>query len=254
MKYLGYVAAFVLGAAVSWLFVTKNQPVSSETLVSEMKNDTDPLADKQSEQLQTKASIKDGLQEESMDNDEARTKTQEIAALEQQLAVMKSTNAQLTQRLQEAKQPPKAEQSDDADNNPDLFADVPESHKKLLEPKTDAPKTLDQLHEELVEQEEDISWATLKEQQLSYFINSHRYSNFIDIHLIQCKTNLCEILGTEVPSDNESWFTINDEMMREPWADFSGNSTSSNNGENGNKIFVTILKQRPANNQQKVAP
>ena len=56
---------------------------------------------------------------------------------------------------------------------PDLFADVPESHKKLLEPKTDAPKTLDQLHEELVEQEEDISWATLKEQQLSYFINSH---------------------------------------------------------------------------------
>ncbi len=251
MKYLGYVLTFVLGAAITWVLVPNKSSVmdtkeaASKTVVPVTEN-----------KAAEKVIISDDKREDVEDatrNDESSVSIQEIEALQQQLAVMENTNQQLTQRLNKIEQPVKSEKDKEAAND-DLFADVPESHRKLLEPKNDAPKTIDQLHEEVVEQEEDISWATLKEQQLNHYIHGHRYSNFIDIHMIQCKTNLCEILGTEIPSDYDAWFTISDELKNESWAKFSGNSTSSNNAEHGNKIFVTILRMRPVNNKQKIAP
>lgn len=125
----------------------------------------------------------------------------------------------------------------------DILEGVPESHHELLSRPASMPKNTFDLHDELVGEEEDLSWATMKEQQINHYLNTHKDNARYLIHRVECRSTLCEIIGTIYPTEVDIWGEVSDQMRNQAWWEFTGTHTSSSIDDVGNKIFVTILRR-----------
>ncbi|ACV25691.1 hypothetical protein [Kangiella koreensis] len=123
------------------------------------------------------------------------------------------------------------------------FEGIPESHHSLLSRPESTPKATYELHNDLTSEEEDISWATMKEQQINHFLMSYKDSAQYIIHRVDCRSTLCEIIGTEHPSERDIWSEVTGQMRNQAWWEFIGSHTTSSTDSNGNLLFVTILQR-----------
>lgn len=123
------------------------------------------------------------------------------------------------------------------------FEGIPESHHSLLSRPESMPKAAYELHDDFVNEPEDISWATMTEQQINYYLMNHKDSSWYTIHRVECRSSLCEIIGTENPSDRDIWNQVITQMGSQAWWEFGGVSSRSTSGPNGSTLFATILKR-----------
>ncbi|MCW8857724.1 MAG: hypothetical protein OQJ95_10200 [Kangiella sp.] len=137
-------------------------------------------------------------------------------------------------------------QTDKTLSNHNKFEGIPESHHTLLSRPESTPKATYELHDELVGEKEDISWATEKEQQINHFLMNYKDSAQYIIHTVDCRSSLCEIIGTEHPSERDIWSEVTGQMRNQAWWEFRGTHTTSSTDSNGNLLFVTILQRSQA--------
>lgn len=137
----------------------------------------------------------------------------------------------------------KYSQIDKVASDQDKFNGIPESHHSLLSRPESTPKATYELHDELVSEEEDISWATMKEQQINHYLMTYKDSAQYIIHTVDCRSSLCEIIGTENPSERDVWAEVAGQMRNQAWWEFRGSHTTSSTDSSGNLLFVTILQR-----------
>ncbi len=123
------------------------------------------------------------------------------------------------------------------------FEGIPESHHQLLTRPASMPKATHELHDDLVNEQEDISWATMKEQQINHFLMTYKDNGQYIIHKVECRSTLCEIIGTEHPSERDVWAEVTGQMRNQAWWEFTGTHTTSSSDSSGNLLFVTILQR-----------
>ncbi len=173
---------------------------------------------------------------------------QQMGIKNQELVATKAENKRLNSILDGAGQSvagmkDKYSQIEKTPSNQDKFNGIPETHHSLLSRPESTPKATYELHDELVSEEEDISWATMKEQQINHFLMTHKDSAQFIIHTVDCRSSLCEIIGTEHPSERDVWAEVNVQMRNQAWWEFRGSHTTSSTDPNGNLLFVTILQR-----------
>ncbi|MBD3668207.1 MAG: hypothetical protein HUJ16_09620 [Kangiella sp.] len=200
----------------------------------------------------TAAKNKDGKLQPEADSVEQVTQEdvialqQQLFLKEQQLAAVATENKRLQQILNTGKSAP-MESGDNSEKTPaadvDRLAGIPESHHSLLSRPASMPKSTFELHDELVSEEEDVSWATMKEQQINHYLQTHKQSANYVVHKVDCRQTLCEIVGTEYPSGQQVWVDVSGQMRTQAWWEFTGTHTSSSIDDVGNYIFVTLLRR-----------
>ncbi|MHC9512165.1 hypothetical protein [Kangiella sp. M94] len=146
-----------------------------------------------------------------------------------------------------AEQTPSNDRSSSVQNK---FEGIPESHHSLLSRPESMPKETYELHDDFVNEPEDISWATLKEQQINHFLMNHKDSSQFIVHVVECRSTMCEIVGTQFLSDKDLWSDITQQMRKQAWWDFRGSHTTGTPDGNGNGLFATILRRAPDNEKE----
>lgn len=179
---------------------------------------------------------------------EVESLRQEIELKEQELTAVSVENQRLKQVLNNQSTKPINNGSEPAqtksEQSPDRLEGVPESHHSLLSRPASMPKSTYELHDELVGEEEDVSWATMKEQQINHYLSTHKDSSKYVVHRVECRSTLCEIIGTKYPSEEDVWAEVSGQMRNQAWWEFTGTHTSSSIDDVGNHIFVTLLRRK----------
>lgn len=178
---------------------------------------------------------------------EVESLRQEIELKEQELTAVSVENQRLKQVLNNQSTKPINNSTEPAqtklEQSPDRLEGVPESHHSLLSRPASMPKSTYELHDELVDEEEDVSWATMKEQQINHYLSTHKDSSKYVVHRVECRSTLCEIIGTKYPSKEDVWAEVSGQMRNQAWWEFTGTHTSSSIDDVGNHIFVTLLRR-----------
>lgn len=141
--------------------------------------------------------------------------------------------------------------NDKSSSDQNKFEGIPESHHSLLSRPQSMAKATYELHDDLVNEQEDISWATMKEQQINHFLMTHKDSSQYIIHRVECRSSLCEIIGTEHPSERDVWSEVTGQMRNQAWWEFIGSHTTSSTDSSGNLLFVTILQRSQGSEKTK---
>lgn len=232
---------FALGAILSALLTIT---VLSQTESAAQKL---PEAKKSKQISDSKQALENNTQDTSFAQEEeinrleleAETLQQANSALQEQVTQLKES--QLAKSISE-----KSQQADKKSLNDRLFEGVPKTHQSIIKAHEYTPKTMAELHQGYVEEEQDIAWALLKQQQISYYLSTHRLSGDLQVHNQGCKETYCEIIATDNSVNSESYQQILSEMREQAWWEFSGSSTSSNgDGQaQGVTYMITILSRR----------
>lgn len=180
--------------------------------------------------------------------DEVESLRQQVELKEQELTAVSVENQRLKQVLNNQNTTPSNNNSDEhtktkSETGSDRLEGVPESHHSLLSRPASMPKSTYELHDELVGEEEDVSWATMKEQQINHYLSTHKDSSKYVVHRVECRSTLCEIIGTKYPSEEDVWAEVSGQMRNQAWWEFTGTHTSSSIDDVGNHIFVTLLRR-----------
>lgn len=173
---------------------------------------------------------------------------QQMEIKNQELVATKAENKRLNSILDGAGKgitgmKDKYSQIDKTPSNQDKFNGIPETHHSLLSRPESTPKATYELHDELISEAEDISWATMKEQQINHFLMTYKDSAQYIVHHVDCRSSLCEIIGTEHPSERDIWSEVTGQMRNQAWWEFIGSHTTSSTDASGNLLFVTILQR-----------
>lgn len=112
---------------------------------------------------------------------------------------------------------------------------------KVAQVGPDTPSTVGELHEQLEQEEEDLSWAYDTEIRLAQYLTLHPSGQMFQIDNIECRSVVCQIQATGFDGSAVStWGVVMDGMRNEPWANFVSTSTSA--GSVGDKmIIITFL-------------
>ncbi len=179
---------------------------------------------------------------------EVESLRQQIELKELELTAFSVENQRLKQVLNNQNPTPGNNSTEQAKAKAETASDrlegVPESHHSLLSRPASMPKSTYELHDELVDEEEDVSWATMKEQQINHYLNTHKDSSKYMVHRVECRSTLCEIIGTKYPSEEDVWAEVSGQMRNQAWWEFTGTHTSSSIDDVGNHIFVTLLRRK----------
>lgn len=178
---------------------------------------------------------------------EVESLRQEIELKEQELTAVSVENQRLKQVLNSQGETQIKNSSEPvqkkSEQGSDRLEGIPESHHSLLSRPASMPKSTYELHDELVGEEEDVSWATMKEQQINHYLSTHKDSSKYVVHRVECRSTLCEIIGTKYPSEEDIWAEVSGQMRNQAWWEFTGTHTSSSIDDVGNHIFVTLLRR-----------
>ncbi len=90
------------------------------------------------------------------------------------------------------------------------------------------------------EQELQITDVNL-EQLLSDFVYQHELSTQIEIEMLRCTPSSCEVYGSELSSS--SWGVIKEDAKQTDWWPFAKDVTRNAMGNNGEMVFMTIIRE-----------
>lgn len=143
-----------------------------------------------------------------------------------------------TSAIQNSDQP----NSDDGKQS-DYLAGISEDYHQLLDPPK-RRKDLPELHEDFVDEEEDLSWALAMEQQIRNFKENHANSGYVLDFSIQCKATMCEMFAKVNTEFTKQWDELNNDMVAQGWWEFSGTSSSGTTIADGSIYINVRLLQR----------
>ena len=107
----------------------------------------------------------------------------------------------------------------------EYLRDFPEEYHQLLDP-PERRKDLPELHRDLMNEEQDLSWGPAIEQQITTFVMNHPYSNYLLDFRVTCKTTMCEMMSKVDIEHTKKWNELAIEMAKEGWWEFTGTSSS----------------------------
>lgn len=232
MKYISYIATALLSVLLSWIIFST---VYSKSMIEKESEKPEKVEVVEKSNFQA---AQEGL---NLENEKIEL-VDKIEELEQKNALIFEKNIQLARRLKEGAKEVQAKDIVPGRNT--NLTRIPESHKKILERPEHMPKTLRELHGEFAQEEQDIGWALEKEQQIRYYLDSHRFNPNWQILSVDCRTSLCEIVGIELNNQVDAWGTATSEMREQPWWEFSGSSSSSSGLPDGTTPFIAILSRK----------
>lgn len=107
----------------------------------------------------------------------------------------------------------------------EYLRDFPEEYHQLLDP-PERRKDLPELHRDLMNEEQDLSWGPAIEQQITTYVMNHPYSNYLLDFRVTCKATLCEMMSKVDIEHTKKWNELTIEMAKEGWWEFTGTSSS----------------------------
>jgi hypothetical protein len=121
--------------------------------------------------------------------------------------------------------PPELTQSNSENEVSEYLRDFPEEYHQLLDP-PERRKDLPELHRDLMNEEQDLSWGPAIEQQITTFVMNHPYSNYLLDFRVTCKATLCEMMSKVEYEHTKKWSDLCNDMNKEGWWEFTGTSSS----------------------------
>lgn len=114
----------------------------------------------------------------------------------------------------------------------DHLKDIPEEFHQLVDP-PERTKSFSELHKDFTSEEPDLSWALATEQQITSFMQNHQNSGYLLYFNIKCKMTMCEMMVKVRNEDTQKWNQLANDMVRQAWWDFRGDSSTGMTIENG---------------------
>ncbi|GAA0209843.1 hypothetical protein GCM10009123_16570 [Kangiella japonica] len=126
----------------------------------------------------------------------------------------------------------------------EYLRDFPEEYHQLLDP-PERRKDLPELHRDLMNEEQDLSWGPAIEQQITTFVMNHPYSNYLLDFRVTCKATLCEMMSKMDIEHTKKWDELAIEMAKEGWWEFTGtNSSGTYTKDKRYYVNVRILQRK----------
>lgn len=107
----------------------------------------------------------------------------------------------------------------------EYLRDFPEEYYQLLDP-PERRKDLPELHRDLMNEEQDLSWGSAIEQQITTFVMNHPHSNYLLDFRVICKSTMCEMMSKVEIEHTKKWSDLCNDMNKEGWWEFRGTSSS----------------------------